>query len=424
MTSNKGVRSFLSVSDIHLNHTATTITPTQSGFTDTDQKLWTYTKSKIRELLKAKDSLKIDFIVFTGDLPSHGGSQQARGENIGVVLSFLSSIADSVQLPLLFVPGNNDALAGDYKSFRDNKDQPPFVKDINHVSEWPFIGNKGDCGTTGTGICYIDSSQLYGYYSAYPLANKSLRYIGLNTVMNNNNHSSNLCYNPPADGKNQAKAAQIQMDWFVHQMQDAASNSEKILIAMHIPPGMDGYSGDSTWANFPTSTGMSIQNAFIESVTQFKPNVIGILTGHTHMDEIRIISDKNGKFSALGISTPGITPQHSNNPGFKLFSYDSTTYELYNFQTFWSDFISTQQVNPFTGVYSFNDIYGNPPNNAMEDHIESLYNQGLKDSIRHGMQNTYRVGQWHHLSTKEDSSMYVRYDPNAIIVTTSQCPSN
>lgn len=414
------IRTFLSISDIHLDIDADTIEKTKWGWSDTNKKLWEMTKKKLNELVDQKDSLKIDFMVFTGDIPFHSMDNTKRIKNIEVVLTYLSELSKNSNLPLLFVPGNNDGLAGDYASFRDSEDQSPFVKDSINGNKWPFIGNKGKCGEDVTGSCYIDSSSVYGYYSAYPLANKKMRFIGLNTVINNSRTHS-LCYNPPADGERQAIAAKIQMDWFLAQMEAADAADEKVLIAMHIPPGINGYDGHSFWANFATSTGQTIGNTFIQSITKHQDKVVGVLAGHTHMDEFKMILDTNSKMVGLCLFTPGITPQHGNNPGFKLYSYHTNTFELMDFTTIWSDFFNKKTVQPFDYSYSFKEIYQSKENLSIKEHINSLFNKNNLDFIQQGMEKTFKVMSPHTLSTTEKAAIEMRVDTTAIAIEASEC---
>lgn len=416
-------RSFIAISDIHLDIDADSITPSPwgHGWTDTDRQLWEYTKTKLSAVLQQKESLKIDFMVFTGDIPFHAADDDPkRAKNIGVVLSYLSKLSEEANLPLLFVPGNNDGLAGDYSSFRNEADEAPFVKDSLNSNKWPFIGNSGSCNSTVQGSCYIDYSEVYGYYAAYPLANKKLRFIGLNTVINNNRHSDHLCYNPPADGERQAIAAALQMEWFVKQMEEAAAANEKILIAMHIPPGINGHSGHPSWESFVMSSGETIGNAFVNAVLTHHANVVGVLTGHTHKDELKLFLDAESKVAEICLFTPGITPQHGNNPGFKLYSYHKDSYELMDFTTYWGDFFSEKKVQPLDKTYSFSNIYQKPISLSIQKHLHNLWTND-STAIQHGMAQTFNVGMPITLNDIQKAAIEIRIDPNAVPIDTSAC---
>lgn len=416
----EGVRSFLALSDIHLNVDADSIVKHHHGYTDTDAKLWEYTKAKVNEVVSKKDQLKIDFLIFTGDIPFHSNDNDKREKNISIVLSYLSELAESSELPLLFVPGNNDGLAGDYQSFRNQADESPFAKDPENMDKWPFIGNKGVCKNNIPGSCYIDSSQVYGYYAAYPLPHKKLRFIGLNTVINNNIKYPSLCYNPPQNGARQAVAAKLQMKWFEEQMNEADDAGEKIMIAMHIPPGLDSYSGHPNWSDFEDASGTTINNAFIKSVIKHQDNIVAILTGHTHMDELQMIMD-NSSLAELTISTPGITPGHNNNPGFKLYHYRTSDYELMDFTTFWSGFFPTATVQPFNNAYSFDEIYGDSGNQTLHERLQHLLAQDSLTFIQEALGKTYQVMNPHSLNDNEKKAMQMAVDSTATPITKSDC---
>lgn len=414
-------RAFISISDIHLDIDSDTIYKTNHGWMDTDRKLWELTKKKLTEIVEQKDDLKIDYMVFTGDIPVHSEDNTVRAKNMGVVLSYLSELSGNSGLPLLFVPGNNDGLAGDYASFRNAKDEAPYVTDTLNANKWPFIGNKGDCSQDAKGSCYIDSSPVYGYYAAYPLPHKKLRFIGLNTVIHNNRENKTICYNPPADGERQAIAAKLQMDWFEQQMKAAHAANEKILIAMHIPPGMDGYSGQPSWANFATSSQTTINNAFIQSIAKYKDNVIGILTGHSHQDELKMILNKQNEMVGVCLTTPGITPQHGNNPGFKLFHYDNKTFELLDYTTIWSDFFTTETVEPFDKTYTFSDVYQNRTQKTIEERLDFLLTQDSLDFIENSMAKTFKVMRAYSLTANEKAAMKMSVDEQVMAIETSKC---
>jgi hypothetical protein len=90
--------------------------------------------------------------------------------------------------------------------------------------------------------------------------------------------------------------------------------------------------------------------------SQYKETIAGILYGHTHMDEVRRLYDPTGtKITEVAISCPGVTPQHSNNPGFKIVEYNAESMELLDFTTLY-----TTPQSPYWGnaSYTFSSAYG------------------------------------------------------------------
>ncbi len=357
---------FMSISDIHLDDA---ITEVDYGC-DTGTALWKAAQSKFVSLIKEKNP---GFIVYLGDLPVHHGDHcldsivpkasipdKIHGD-IGSVLSRLRTLADSTNVPLLYLPGNNDGYGGDYASFSyiQTKDTiTPFTLDTIGTKDWPIIK-----GSRSASYFQEEGNATLGYYSAYPLGKdttrtSNLKVLMLNTVILSERYSSQ-------DHIDKYTAAQDQFDWMGTQLATAKTNKEKIIIGMHIPPGLDAYSGtDMFWRNNPADTlknGHTYVNAFVTLVDTYKDEITGILTSHTHMDELKRVFNENNELIELCISTPGVTVNHSNNPGMKIFEYDATSYELTDYTTWYA----SREKDAFTFdkslSYSFKSTYGGCP---------------------------------------------------------------
>ncbi len=330
---------FLAVSDVHLNKDVTSIHYNQ----DTGTNLWDKTLTQMEGIIKEDMP---EFIIYLGDLPCHTPQCPVdhHADNIRIVLTGLHTVTTSI--PLLYVPGNNDSLGGDYDSFTsDNK--TPFATDKN--GGWPMVHSKGSCSSTLKSQCIIEQKEEFGYYSAYPTSN-TFRVIVLNTIIFGNDYHSE-------DGVSQLDAATGQFSWFVNQL-DSLAPGEKLLIAMHIPPGKD-FRGNDLWLQSLEVTykgnSLAVQDAFLDAVTDYKEVITGILTSHTHMDEIRQLKDSSNTVE-VAISIPGISPNHGNNPGMKLFSYDSSTYELMDFTTYYTT-VPADKANSWQ-TYTSYDVFG------------------------------------------------------------------
>ena len=72
--------------------------------------------------------------------------------------------------------------------------------------------------------------------------------------------------------------------------------------------------------------------------------------------------------TAIAISAPGITPQHDNNPGFKLVQYDKQSKDFLDFTTYYT----TPSANKWgNAAYSFNNVFGFPAGNTMYKNLSS-----------------------------------------------------
>lgn len=354
---------FLFLSDIHLD----SFRETTDYKEDTGMILWKAFLAKADAVIKKNDP---DFIMYTRDLPSHLKiwrllPQSARGKhnkNISTILSGLKDLATKHKKTLLYLPGNNDGIAGDYASYADEKDSIPTDLIPEKNNPYPAL-NINKTGTK-TPVMVSNPAPKLGYYSARPI--EGLRIISLNTVI----HSANY-FN--ADGGSQNADAKQQMTWLANQLKEAKSIGEKAYIAMHIPPGIDAYGyikkgmNATNWKQLPAPNDWN--NQFLKIVSQYPTTITGILYGHTHMDEFRRLYNPSGKnITEIAISCPGVTPIHSNNPGFKLVSYDATSKELMDFTTYHTIPSATTWGD---ASYSFNKKFGYASNKTMYENLSS-----------------------------------------------------
>ena len=364
---------FLFLSDIHLD----TFSDTTSYGLDTGMGLWKIFLKEVDSLLGSSNPPQ--FVVYTGDLPAHytcstpncylpAGERQIHNRNLSTILTGLRNLVTRHHTPLFYIPGNNDGLAGNYYSFADENNNTAFSLISETVNPYPAL-NINQTGTMAP--CMISNSHpTMGYYSARAI--EGLRIIALNTVMFSKKFNPVDGTHPPEDGKEQ-------LNWLSTELKDAAEKGDKVYLAMHIPPGLDAYAYSKNpdkagmWVQVPDSQS-NLLNGFLSLVSQYQNTITGILFGHTHMDELRRLYDPAGThITEVAISCPGLTPQHMNNPGFKIVQFDRQTMELMDFTTYY-----TQPAAQSWGgrSYSFNGIFGYPAGNT-------LYKNVSTDSIRH-----------------------------------------
>lgn len=352
---------FIQVSDVHFDSKTTTI----NYGCDTGVELWTKTKVKLTELIRQSPAPK--FIIFTGDLPAHydcdktcfipPDKRTTHNNNIANILDDLRQLVEDTGIPLLFVPGNNDSLAGDYYSFADEKNETPLSLAADPDNAYPALNSARTCGDPP---CIVSNPHpQMGYYSARPI--DGLRVIALNSIIFGHRYHQ-------VDGVKQVDAGNTQMSWLNTELAAARLSDEKVHIIMHIPPGNDAYAvahektPTQMWAELPMS-GDNWINQFLSLVDQYQSEITGILYGHTHMDEIRRLYDVKGtKITEVAVSAPGVTPQHNNNPGIKAYWYNSSTMELLDFRTYY-----TTPTAPFWGrqSYRFSTIFRCDANNTI-----------------------------------------------------------
>lgn len=331
---------FLSLSDVHLD---SSIENTKFGSqNDTGNSLWSRTKTKIETVVKDESP---KFMVYLGDLPHHEDSM--RKTNVKLMLEHLGDL--NINIPILYLPGNNDSLGGDYHSFTDSNNDTPFSTDTSYP--WPVLHKN----TPSTTVTNIDYNKAFGFYSAdVNTGGNTVKIIALNTVIFT---TKSYAYNSHQitvkgksemvgdDGKSQQEATQIQMRWLDNTLTNTKA-TDRIIMMMHIPPGKDGYGGGPMWnadlnyINKQKDT-LNLQNAFLGFIEQKQSNIAGILTGHTHLDGLRRLYKSHHNTTptdmiGLSISTPGITIGHGNNPAFKTFTYNTSNFDILDFKTYFA----------------------------------------------------------------------------------------
>lgn len=364
---------FIHLSDVHLNSTST---KTDSG-EDTGLDLWANAKKKLTGILNSKNPPQ--FVVYTGDLPAHDDMENLD-KNIKTILTDLRNLFASNKIPFFYLPGNNDSLAGDYFSFTDSDGETPLSLVSEKTNPFPALNTAQSCGTSP--CLDPDPKPKMGYYAASPIS--GLRIIALNSIIWGKTYNE-------VDGISQLDAGNNQMKWLTKQLDEAAKAKEKVYLLMHIPPGIDAFSASEgsekpwMWAHLPSKSD-SWLNQFLKLSETHQATIAGILYGHTHMDELRLIYSPDGtKITEVAISAPGITPKYGNNPGFKTVSFDSNSKELTDFETHYS---TRDALAWGDKSYKFSTYYTCGSNKS---NIYDCLSAMSPDQVNKAMQNTYKV---------------------------------
>lgn len=361
--------SFLLISDIHLD----TETPETKPWQDPGMDLWKAFKVKAAEVAKHKD---VQFILYLGDLSAHyscigdcylaPGKRFKHNEDISVALAGLHGIAAKAGKPIFYLPGNNDAISGNYYSFADERGQTP----ISLAQATPFFFPAIIPSNADTPPCIVSNPHpTAGYYAAWPVW--GIRLIALNTVIYSPKYESK-------DGNAQITLGDEQMTWLAAQLKEATSKKEKVYLAMHIPPGLD-YKKNAMWTN-----AQPWERQLLALCAKYQSTIAGILFGHTHMDELRRLYDTTGKYvTEVAIAAPGVSPNHKTNPAIKTVSYDPKSKELLDFTTYYTKSYTTWA----TDSYTFSQTYKPKPRQTIYDAIKTM----PIDTLKKRMQPVYSV---------------------------------
>ena len=147
------------------------------------------------------------------------------------------------------------------------------------------------------------------------------------------------------------------LQWVQSQLEQAAKAEEKVLIGAHIPAGpaacynctcSNGYEGDC-WA-----TGW--QARFVSLVLQHSKTVVGVVSGHTHSDEFRVLQNSNGSVPLWIV--PSLPPYNpSTNPAVRQFNTDHE-HQIVDYQQWTMDLAASNLVDePTWSSYSPLELY-------------------------------------------------------------------
>jgi len=257
-------------------------------------------KSALHSL--STNGAKLQFVLFAGDLLPHridAARESVAFENQLVNL-FHSNLPDVPVFPVL---GNNDSDNGDYRQ--------PSQKFLTNFAElWsPLVG-----GTNQEVVRkFVAEFELNG---AYDLALPGLptQLVGLNSFF--------LSSDPRSSAK--AKEAGQQLDLLAQVARDQAT--KPVWLLYHIPPGVDGYrlfTGQKEVWFWETNR----QTAFLE-ILRGHLNITESFCGHTHMDDLRLIS-QSANDNAQTVRekpvhivhvVPSVGPNHGNYPAYQIYS--------------------------------------------------------------------------------------------------------
>lgn len=363
---------FLTLSDVHLQVPDTSgAGGFASGSPDTSPAAWTAAHQAARKMVTAE---RPDFVLYLGDMPAHDQDPETRSDEMSLVLDGLASIAGT-DTRVYVLPGNNDSFDSDYCAFEPQPNRPPFAADPGYDPQDPGKAQASFPALNGWDTLIDTSGLAQGYFSAHPLPGQPLRLISLNTVMYTAHYgrgfSAQPCLHSLARAE-QDRRGRAQVDWLADQLDAAAQAGEQVLLAMHVPPGLDGHSGSPTWLRdrIYTNDGYTGSNPVLKAdhrayfdtvvlqlVAQHADRIGGLLTAHTHLDDLRILQDCSGQTTALAIGVPAISQDHGTFPAMKHFTLNDHL-QLSAAQTrFTPDALDWAQL----GTHDFADTYCRDP---------------------------------------------------------------
>ncbi len=226
----------------------------------------------------------------------------------------------SAGVPLLYTLGNNDEECGDYALQPDG----PFLQDTQQTVQ-TLARLKSDA--------MAQWASLGSYSAMNPLA-RHHRILALNSNFWSYRYANSCGGTASRTDPVQIDPGQAEINWLSDQLKDAAAHNDKVWLAYHIPPGIDGHSSSKT-GKVVTFWKQQYVEAFDKLLDQYRGTIELNLAGHTHMDDIRLVT--TGQAQTLVLINPAVSPNASQNPAYRLVTVDAkarpvdiTTYYMPN----------------------------------------------------------------------------------------------
>ncbi len=351
------------------------ITAPSAWDSDTNYPLLVLALSSIRQNKGASP-----LIIYTGDILGHyfpqlfysnlNGTQNPRDATDVAAMNafadktvafFMEQVRSSVgNIPVMFALGNGDSYTG-------------YGPDSTFLSNTAELFYTNFLKGTVDHQAFLNTFTSGGYYSAEPLGTNML-VIGLNTIV----------FSPLVQGDNDA-TVEAELAWFDARLASAKADGKKVWLIMHVPPGADIGSTaklvDSN-GNLAGATMMwkpAYQTGFLEILSRYPGTVTLMLSGHTHMDEYRILPS-----SDVLETTPGISPVFGNNPAYKVFTFSQDTFRPIDYRSLNYD-LATLPAK-FNSYYSFGAAYSmqGSLNESLAQLFQALVTDNSKQAFYRG----------------------------------------
>ena len=225
------------------------------------------------------------FIVIAGDFIWHGakpGDSVLKKKSIQFIARlFKESFPGATIIPAM---GNNDTYGADY-ALQDAR----FLNDFADAWEPALPKSSGD------------SLKAQGYYTC---SKDGLKLIVINSTLLNTG--------------SRYPGARSMLNWLNAQLSDA--HTKNVWIIMHIPPGLNVYSGSGFWNPGYTKT-------FINEVVKYASKVKFSIASHTHFNDFRVFYNADEKPAPVAFMrvVPSICSNHGNNPSFEIAEFNDVT---------------------------------------------------------------------------------------------------
>src|SRR6185437_1560781 len=284
-------------------------------------------------------SRNVKIVLITGDLLAHDFDKKYYNFTTGQSQSDLTNFSSKTLIYVLqelrkrlsadskiyLVLGNNDNDLCNYAMQLE-----AFLKSVGTYLSG-FIYNNNDKAN------FMASFSKGGYFSV-PLSN-NISLIGVNT-------------NPLSSTRPNKSVAMEQLAWFRNELVNARNNNKKIILAQHIPYGIDTFYTAAQKTVIPVLN-FDLQAGYLELLKQYSSIITTVYAGHLHTEFFSL------PYTAIPlIGTIAFNSYYNNNPGFKIVNISSAGY--FNGYTTYYSTLRNGSTLAWKPLYDYRAVYGNP----------------------------------------------------------------
>ena len=213
-------------------------------------------------------------------------------------------------IPIYGAIGNNDSTGGDYSA--PGKDVLVALR-----KEWKVVDARPDA---------VRDFLHGGFYAVPHPTVPNREFIVLDTSLWSSHFDG-------GNDRNSKDGGAEELTWLQSTLQRLQEMHKTAALIMHIPPGIDPFTsaglGD---CNNPASFWKEAYlNAYLELIEEHKAILRDSYAGHTHMDDFRVIRDREGMPYFQTHVIPSISPDRHTLPAFEIGVYDKATGALVDY---------------------------------------------------------------------------------------------
>ena len=310
------------------------------------------------EALKAQ-ATEAKFVLIAGDLLGHlfdcryatlvpnthrAGLADFTAKTLQYVMDQVRAAVPGV--PVYAALGNNDSACGDYRLDANGA----FLASTSKIlaGGWPESADRDKM--------LADFAATGGYSTQLPAPADNTRLIVIDNIFQSAKFAN-------CNGAPDPASIKAQIDWLTAQLRDTREHHQKAWVVGHIPPGIDLYTTLTHLRNVcgGAKPEMFLSNEQMADTLADNADVVSLaIFGHTHMDEMRLLTrDTKGSPATAAVPAkliPSISPIDGNFPAFTLARLDPATSELADFRVIAASNPSEPNIT-WKEEYSFSKTY-------------------------------------------------------------------